>query len=42
MLQLIEGFEQAVPANTRITYAQGNGIGPKVAHMKKWFELQLA
>lgn len=41
MLQLIEGFEQIVPKTTKITYAQGRGIGPKVAHMKNWMELQL-
>jgi len=41
MLQLIEGFEQIVPETTKITYAQGRGIGPKVAHMKNWMELQL-
>ena len=41
MLQLIEGFEQIVPKTTKITYAQGGGIGPKMAHMKNWVELQL-
>jgi hypothetical protein len=41
MLRLIEGFEQIVPKRTKITYAEGTGIGPKVAHMKNWMELQL-
>ena len=41
MLQLIEGFEQIVPKTTKITYAEGKGIGPKVAHMKSWMELQM-
>jgi hypothetical protein len=38
MLKLIEGFEKLVPQTTKITYAQGPGIGPKMAHMKKWLE----
>jgi len=42
MLQLIEGFERIVKKTTmHITRAQGRGIGPKVAHMKKWMERQL-
>lgn len=41
MLQLIEGFEQIVPKPTKITYAEGRGIGPKVAHMKNWIEQQI-
>lgn len=41
MQQLMEGFEQIVPKTTKIIFAQGRGIGPKVAHMKKWLELQL-
>ena len=41
MLQLIEGFEQTVPKTTKITYAQGKGIGSKAGHMKNWMELQL-
>jgi hypothetical protein len=41
MFQLIEGFEGIVPKTTKITCAQGRGIGPKVAHMKNWMELQL-
>ena len=41
MLQLIEGFEQIVPKTAKITYAQGRGLGPKVAKMKNRMELQL-
>jgi len=41
MLKLMEGFEQLTPKTTKIIYAQGAGIGPKVAHMKNWIELQL-
>lgn len=32
--ELIEGFEKITDAN--IIYAEGPGIGPKAAHMKKW------
>lgn len=41
MLKLAEGFDELVPRTTKITYAQGRGIGPKVAHMKNWMELQI-
>ncbi len=40
MLRLIEGFDQFVPKTTKIIYAKGKGIGPKMAHMKKWMEQQ--
>jgi hypothetical protein len=33
-LKLIEGFEKLTSA--RVTFAEGSGIGPKAAHMKKW------
>jgi hypothetical protein len=36
MLQLIEGFDKIVPLKTRIIYAKGKGIGPKMADMKEW------
>lgn len=38
MLKVIEGFEKTVPQSTKITYSQGPGIGPKMAHMKNWIE----
>ncbi|MEM3551982.1 MAG: hypothetical protein QXV01_12940, partial [Candidatus Bathyarchaeia archaeon] len=38
MLKIIEGFEKLVPNDTKVIYAQGCGIGPKMAHMKKWLE----
>jgi len=41
MLKLIEGFEKIVPQTTNITYAQGPGIGPKMAHMKNWIESRI-
>jgi len=41
MFQLMEDFEQIVPKTTKITYAQGRGVGPKISHMKNWMELQL-
>ena len=31
---IIEGIEGVL--SCRIVYAEGNGIGPKVAHMKNW------
>jgi hypothetical protein len=41
MLQLMEGFEHVIPRTTKLTYARGRGIGPKIAHMKNWMEEQL-
>lgn len=41
MLKLIEGFEQIVPQTTKVTYAQGSGIGPKMTHMKSWIESRI-
>jgi hypothetical protein len=41
MLKIIEDFEKIVPKNIKIVYAQGRGIGPKMAHMKKWLELNI-
>jgi len=38
MLQLIEGFEEMIPQNAKLTYARGRGIGPKIADMKNWME----
>jgi len=38
LLKIIEGFNQIVPQTTKITYAQGPGIGPKMTHMKNWIE----
>jgi hypothetical protein len=41
LLKTIEGFDKIVPQTVRITYAQGPGIGPKMAHMKNWIESQM-
>jgi hypothetical protein len=38
MLEILAGFEGMVPQKTKITYAEGLGIGPKLTHMKKWIE----
>ncbi|MEM2969539.1 MAG: hypothetical protein QXR63_01225 [Candidatus Bathyarchaeia archaeon] len=38
MMEILKGFEQMVPCTTKIVYAQGAGIGPKMAHMKNWIE----
>lgn len=38
MLKTIEGFEEIAPQTVKITYSQGPGIGPKMAHMKNWIE----
>jgi hypothetical protein len=40
MLQLIEGFEDVLPQDVKLTYARGGGMGPKMAHMKSWMEQQ--
>ncbi|MGB7902341.1 MAG: hypothetical protein WCG09_07880 [Halobacteriota archaeon] len=34
--KIIEGFELMLPKTTRVIYAQGKGMGPKMAHMKRW------
>jgi hypothetical protein len=39
LLKIIEGFEAMLPKTTRVTYARGRGIGPKMAHMRDWIEL---
>jgi hypothetical protein len=41
LLRTIEGFDKMVPQAVTITYAQGSGVGPKMAHMKKWIESQI-
>jgi hypothetical protein len=41
LLKIIEGFDKVVPRSTKITYAEGSGIGPKMAHMKKWIEVNI-
>lgn len=38
MLKIMKGFDKIVPQTIKITYAQGPGIGPKMAHMKNWIE----
>lgn len=38
MLRTLEGFQEMVPRTTKITYSQGAGLGPKMAHMKMWIE----
>jgi len=38
MLKIIEGFDETALQKTKITYAQGKGIGPKMSHMKNWME----
>jgi hypothetical protein len=38
MLRKIGGFEGMLPKTTKITYSEGNGIGPKMRHMKNWIE----
>jgi hypothetical protein len=38
LVKIIEGFEEMVPRDVKIIYARGCGIGPKMAHMKKWLE----
>jgi hypothetical protein len=36
MLRLIPKIEEIVPKSTSVVYSMGAGIGPKMAHMKKW------
>lgn len=38
LLKMIEGIEVLVPTSTKVTYAQGKGIGPKMSHMKEWLK----
>jgi hypothetical protein len=38
MRRLIDGFEKTVPSDIMLIYAQGRGIGPKMAHMKEWLK----
>jgi hypothetical protein len=39
MLRLLPSIEK-LSAGAKVIYAEGCGIGPKMAHMKKWLELQ--
>jgi hypothetical protein len=41
IMKSLEEFEKAVPESTKITYAQGRGIGPKMTHTKAWIESQI-
>jgi len=34
----LQGFEAIFPKTTKVTFAQGRGIGPKMSHMKAWIE----
>lgn len=38
MLQLLGDFKKIVPGETKVTFCQGRGIGPKMVHMKNWIE----
>jgi len=38
LLRTIEGFEEIVPRTIKITYSEGEGIGPKMTHMKEWIK----
>ena len=38
--ELIKGFEQFVNKKTKITYATGRGLGPKIKLLKDWLESQ--
>ena len=40
MFGLIKGFEQFVKKKTKITYATGRGLGPKIKFLKDWLESQ--
>lgn len=35
----LRGFDKIFPKTTKVTFAQGRGIGPKMTHMKAWIEL---
>jgi hypothetical protein len=41
IMKSIEGFGKVIPESTKVTYAQGKGIGPKITHMKIWIESQI-
>jgi len=41
LLKTMGGFEKLLPNRIKITYAKGAGIGPKMAHMKKWIKSQI-
>jgi len=38
MLRTMDGFEELVPQTVKITYSQGESLGLKMAHMKKWIK----
>jgi hypothetical protein len=38
LLRIIDGFELTLPSPTKVTYAQGSGMGPKMAHMRDWLK----
>jgi len=40
MLELIKGFEQFVKKKTKITYATGRGLGPKIQFLRDWLQSQ--
>lgn len=40
MMQLLPALSKIIPDSTKITYSCGRGIGPKMAHMKQWIEMQ--
>lgn len=39
--RIIQGFELTLPKKTKVTYAQGSGMGPKMAHMRDWIKPNL-
>ncbi len=41
LLSIIQGFETTLPSGTTITYAEGRGIGPKMAHMRDWIMMNI-
>jgi|GEM_PF-1392731 hypothetical protein len=41
LLRVIEGFELALPSTTKVTYAQGSGMGPKMTHMRDWLKANI-
>ena len=41
LLKIIQGFESMLPSATKVTYAQGKGMGPKMAHMRDWIKPHL-
>jgi hypothetical protein len=38
MLKIIEDFDKIIPKDIKVVYAHGNGLGQKIAHMKRWLE----